>query len=641
MTDKKQAGNEPDTEVELMELYARVKSSALPALICGLIGFALAFSYAKSPDKSYSATAKFTIESGGGGGFPSIGGLLPGSLGGRAGRDEMGLAQDKIMSRDFIISLFPVTGIDKDPFFNGENEGPGSLSLVFGSTERSPEAKIGKIVRTYRASVSVNTSLDSGIINLTVRHTDPEAAALLANTIMDTHIENIENRRLAADRRQVDLMKDRLLRAQGDLDAASNAARLYAVENNVGSERELGASSLNMAQFRRQFDRLDAILAGIDYIERQQRQSAPSDRLVLSEFFTEHPLAFTPLQQDLGWSSNQDTFPFPSAARIEALRQPYSEQRGKLQRTLRVIEEEASQTATSAGKYAELQREIEVQKSIYEALVSRFEARSLSAELRDENVQRIQYANPPLRPSAPRVPVYALMGFALATMAMLLFGLVRSWRSGKLYTAKSIAENMQMPVLASNITRAVGSRLQPVAKLAQRSKHLNNIELLDLTTTLQEDHVKTLCVFSVSNLSIAHNLATVLGNRMADEPGSVAIVDLGRRSKDARELALPKNGVLARAEKLSLVQFFRWDKTSSKDSMTFDESLDRLQEDFDLLVIICATPKWGLMHNRVAMKRADCILLLAEPGKTTKHDLEWIKRIRSRQPESRIELVLA
>jgi len=639
MTDYEPARDGDDSEVDLMDVYARVRPSLLPALIIGILSAIAMFFYAKNLEKTYSATAKFVISEGGKSSLSDFGGLVANFIPSGGGSGESLLVSDKIMSRDFILDLFPQTGIDNDPFFNGANSRPSLRSWVFGKNPSTPEAITERIVKKYRKSVKVDNFDDNGVISLHVKHSDPVEASRLANTIMDTHIRNIDEKRIAADQRQVDLMRKRLLIARTDLDEALQAARVYAVENSVRSKEELGASSLNLTRFRKELERLQAIQKGIDYIE-EQRAAEPEGSLKLSDFFAKHPLAFTPLQNDLGWSNNRGTIPFPSATQLAGLKQPLLDELGQLQRTLSVMENEAARNSEAAGRLAELERDIQVQKSIYTALVGQFEARALSADLQDKNVERIQTATPPLAPSSPRVLRIALLGLLLGAFAVLALGLIRSWRSGKIYLARHIERLFQQSVMVSDIGQSVGTRPLPINKLMQQSQQRNNPELLDLALSLRDEGARSLCVLGVPNLLVARNLAIVLGSSLVKDGKRVAVVDLARRNANAKASVFQETGTLAKGEEDADVSIFRWVNNSEETALSLDDALLQLETDFDHTVIICASLKWGGLRNKIAMSRADHIILLAQKSMTTKRDTAAVNKIISGAGEARTTLTL-
>lgn len=642
MTDYDQASKSDSAEIDLVELFATVKPSLPLALVFGALCSGAALFYAQNLEKIYTTTAKFVIKGGSGGRIPDVSAFVPGFSGVDGGNREGALVTDKIMSRDFIDSLIEKTdlGIEDDPYFTGEGDRPDPMTFVFGEREVTSEQEREAIVNAYRNKiVGVETSRTSGVVNLRVRHPDPVRAARIANTIMETHIDNIETKRIEDDQRQVDLMKGRLTRAQLDLEKALDAARLYALENNLRSEEELGASSLNLTQFRRQVERLNAILAGIGYIE-ERRVVTPSGSMNLNDFFAKHPVAFTPLQRDLRWDADQGVVPLPPLGELASLRQSFIDEREQLQRTLRIMENEAAQNADAAGQLSQLQRNIEVQKTVYTTLVSRTEARSLSAALQGESVERIQWAPPPLRPSSPRVLLWALVAFVAGTLLTFIIGLARSWRAGTLYTANSITRLLPAATPVTTLKRTVNTRLSPIKAIEQRLRRTDDAELFDLAAILQENDIRRLSIIGAPSLPASHNLATMLGGIMAEGGERIAVVSLARRDKGGGKIMGQNWGLLVKTETTENLTILRWIAGTDAESMTLEEALAQANETFDRTITVCAPLEWGVLRNRVALAQADHVLLVTRKGKTTKHDVKWADRLISQVPGIGHSLVL-
>ena len=637
MTDYEQTAPSDAGEIDLTELFARIKPSIIPALIVGGLCAIAAFFYTQTVERVYVARAQYIIEEDAGGSLPSLGGLVSTIIPSGSGSGETDLAADRIMSREFITSLFDETGIDKDPFFTRGKS--NALLSWFKSDEKTSEEELEAVIETYREVVSL-VPAENGLINLYVSHSDRVIAASIANMIMEAHIANIENKRKVSSARQVELVRERLLLAQEQLDKALEEARVYAVENSVGSQEQLIASSLNLTRFRRELTRLDSVLAGVDYIATQRAADSNSE-LDLDDFFTKFPLAFAPLRRDFGWTTNTGTLAFPSSSRLLDARQNLLNERDQLLRTIRVMEKEATQNADAAGTQAELQRNIEVQKSIYTAMVSQFEARDLSAVLQDENVERIQDATPPLKPSLPRVLRIVVLSFILGSLAVLLINFLRSWGNDRLYSSNSLRKILPLPVQATNIGRSVGTRLQSASQIAQKSKKLRNVGLLDLIATLR-DEPGTVSIVGLSGLAAPHNMAVILGNALAAGNGknSVALVDLSGLNDSSSPTTFQDVGILDKAKGASDVQTFDWTQKGPQEKrQPFGEAIASLKKTYTQVVIICAPLQVGLAQNRVAMKHADRLLVVAAVNKSTVQAAELANKLRARVPQTQADLI--
>lgn len=633
----------PDNiEIDLSEIYFAVRPFFIAAIIAGLLASAAGFFYAQSLERIYTANAVFTIKENPNSRIPGLGGVFSSLMPASGVSNEAALAAEKIGSRDFIIDLFDKTGIRDDPFFTGEDRRPSLLGMVKrairGSTESTPEGEIARIVGTYRKNVNVNLSATSGVLNLRVNHSDPATTAELANTIMNTYIDKIESDLSNDATRQVELTKDRLLEAQADLEAALEALRVHTIENNVVLTQEVSVDSLGLTSFRKQLERLDSVIEGIDYIE-EQRATSSSDMIDIDDFVTEHPAAFGPLKSDLGWTIDEGEVPFPNPAIISRLRQTLAKEREVVQRTFRIKEAEASRNTRAASTLALLQRDVEVQKTIYTGLVGQYNARELGAELQGDMVERIQRATPPLQPSSPRVPLIMLMAFAQGFLAMLAFGLVKWWRSGRLYTAKRIGRALDTPVLIEGFGRATETR-NTFRKKLRRS---GDPRLTHLALSLREEGVRTLSILGVPRSPIVHRLAGILAIGLADQAEQVAVLDLSPGKGDEGKGTIHSHGIFTKAETVGSTTTFDWVEhpAGQQDALPLSDAMSRIEASFDYTIAVCGPLGNGIARNRVALNRTDRILLVAQKGTTTQQEIDWVNRILPDTAKSELVLLVA
>jgi len=608
-------------EIDLSVLFTIFRRSIVYAVIfgglCGLGGLL----YANTLDKLYKATAQFVVE-GGSSASPiqAITGLLPGistSLGG-GGSSETDRANDKIMSRDFIIGLFKTTHISEDPFFSIKNEAglrpPQPLS---DSVDLADLKKIQSIVNVYRKRVSVDVN-PSGVIEVVATHMVPDTAADIANAIVSDYLDSLEDKTQKSNSRQIMLIEKRLITAQERLDSALSRARVFAVENNIASREVLGQNSLQLTQFRRKIKQLENVLAGVAFLREQT-----SGTINLHEVITTYPTAFPTLENRLQWSPGQSSVPRPSLRVLDNLELSLSQERSQLVRSSQILEEEAGQSAESAGRLVELDREVAVRKAIYEGLVTQFEAMNLGNDLKSEKGEWIQRASPPIVASYPKALLIAALASAIGAVLCLGFCLVMASRSGRLYTISQITQANGVRPAATQIGRAIASLNTLMLQIKTGSPQVDKVDLMGMALTLQDSQFKVVSVLSLPYTRISRHLAILLGGVMVSGNKKVAVVDLSRGR--ASNKAVSDFGSFEEKALSPSVNLMIWTDKSAQDKADFVSSIQSVLSSYDKVLICCAPFERNLKQNKVIFGHSDHIVLVNSKGKTTAHATQQVK----------------
>ena len=630
MTDINTASH--DNEIDLLNILSIIRPALIPAIIVALLLGMATFLAARTLDREYTATARFAIadRSSEGQNKFSASGVLSAFVPG--GNKESERAADKIMSRDFIMALFEETGIDEDPFFTKDGDSAGPLAtlqaLAFGPPETPTFAQtINRIVGAYREAVTVVVN-NNAVIDLTVTHPEPERAAILANQIVQAHLDNIDEGIFENDQRQVTLMESRLVAAQRKLDLAMRAARDFAVENSVRSREELNANSLRLDHFRREAERLDQVLAGLTIL--REARSAAAARLDLRPLVSQYPIALTILQREFGWDARESNVPVPAMSRIEQLYEDFEEELRQLRQAVRTLESEAEQSASAAGRLAELEREITVRQAVYSALVNQVEATSLGAALNDTRGEWIQRAASPPGPSAPRKALMAAIAMILGFLAFMGWHLAITIRRGTLYSTSAFTDLLGVPPAAE-----ISSRL-----LGRRKKYLP-AEIVEFVYALHVAGNRRILVLGAPGPSLAQTLATVVAEGIANNDLSIAVLDLYRKTDTETLSTIRSTGTLENVRENGYVTVLRWiEQGPLKGQTDLASALDDLANRFDKLVIVGTNINSGILQNMIALEKADRAILVFRKGITRKNSVERIRKMISKNPKIERSMIL-
>jgi len=265
-----------DDEIDLAELFAALWSQWFLIGVTTFLATVAAIYYAVAiAEPVYDARAKFAFEekSGGLSGLGDLGGLaaLAGvSAGGGSGPSAT--LEDRIKSRDFILSIAERAGLFDDPEFNppfGELSLRGRIQVAVGISQRreySRAAEIAQIVEAFNERVVVAIG-DGGLVSITTSHIDPDRAATITNAIVEKALEDILSDQKAKSRAQIDYLAGELLQVQSELEAAADAIADYAVENDLASDQELARASAQLVLLRDQRDTITELLDALDALE--------------------------------------------------------------------------------------------------------------------------------------------------------------------------------------------------------------------------------------------------------------------------------------------------------------------------------------------------------------------------------------
>jgi hypothetical protein len=127
-------------------------------------------------------------------------------------------------------------------------------------------------------------------------------------------------------------------------------------------------------------------------------------------------------------------------------------------------------SADEASELLALQREAKVQEATYNALVEQYKSKSITSGFVEASGTISQSAVPPIKPSAPKSSLILALGAILGVFAGCGIALARGIASGRLHTARAVAE----AVMAGKVFRMKRSSVpsEVVANLAGTSKYL-------------------------------------------------------------------------------------------------------------------------------------------------------------------------
>lgn len=636
-----------DDEIDLAELFAALWSQWFLIGVTTFLATVAAIYYAVAiAEPVYDARAKFAFEekSGGLSGLGDLGGLaaLAGvSAGGGSGPSAT--LEDRIKSRDFILSIAERAGLFDDPEFNppfGELSLRGRIQVAVGISQRreySRAAEIAQIVEAFNERVAVAIG-DGGLVSITTSHIDPDRAATITNAIVEKALEDILSDQKAKSRAQIDYLAGELLQVQSELEAAADAIADYAVENDLASDQELARASAQLVLLRDQRDTITELLEALDALEAFAADDEGFTAPVRNALIDSHPVVRSnDFRRLVDWSSNPSLWTLPSVEQTADARANLEIRLTEVTRTMDEFQDLARQNANAASELASLEREATVQKTIYEVMVRQFETQRITEGFQAAIADIYEMAVPPVVPTSPRKPLIAALGLVLGLFIGSGLALVISMRRGVLYTRRAVAEALGAEIAASGLSRYFGRLVARVGRLSAKFQRRPHAQLEEIAVEVAQAGPKRVLIAPTSSAPLAGGVGLYLASAMAE--AGAAVIDLTG--------TLNVKGITPSASK-GFLDSFRMDdgltifKTTGKTRiapLAVDQIISEIEEDFERVIVICPRVGEGAPVTAALAPRAQWVVSVVRAGRTTRAQADRLKSLLKRAGDARSTLI--
>jgi len=636
-----------DDEIDLAELFRALLSQWFLIGLTTLVGGFLAIYYAVAiAEPKYEASVKFAMEDSASGlsslgelgAVAALAGLSSGGGGGPAATIE-----DRITSRDFILNLAQNVELFEDPEFNPPMEEPGLLGQMLVATGISSsavpsiEAKTETILGVYRKAVSVSTSAE-GIIQISFSHKVPERASQIANATMELALQEILEDKKQKSRAQIDYLASELLDVQENLEAATQAIADYAIRNDLASDQELARASAQLVVLRHRQESYLSQLAALEQLLKLSKDGSDWSPAIAERLGTNFPsVRDNEFRRILGWGVERATWSLPPVDVLEGAFSFLTLRNADLEDTITEFESLARRNANSFAELSALEREVTVQKTIYEAMVQQFETKSIADGFQVAIADIFETAVPPLRPETPKKPIVAALGLVLGLLQGIVIALMRRSKRSIVYTQSALAEETGQPIVASKVSGRWAKSNRNLREAFARVQSRINPQLDQVAIELsQDDSARVLFVPTVSKDASAF-VSLYVANAISGHEARTAIVDLSDSftTKDQTERA--SVGALAGVTVSDALDAFV--PASGYSVASLSASIAKLRSEFEQIVIVAPVVGEGAPVAAAVAKDVTSVVTIVRTGKTTRAQLQRINSIFERFPDVRRMLI--
>lgn len=559
--------------------------------------------------------------------------------------------------------------LDRDPEFNpaiGESAPPPSDRV-------DPQGR-GRAVSTLLSNLDVNREGLSYAITVAYESPSATTAARIANAVVQQYVAGQVGTKSAATARANDFLSDRLAEMRAQVLAADTAVQRYRAENNLFAasdvstvtQEELSSLSTQLAQARAEQAAAQARLSsaraqlnrgrsGEELGEaldspvvsqlRAQRAEASREVAALRERYGErHP----DLQRATEALRDTDAQIAAEVRRIVAnvsIQANVANQRtGSLAGSLGQAQGQLAADNAASVRLAELERNAESAKTLYQAFLDRYKQTSAQQGLERSDSYIVTGARVPGAPSSPNPLMYIALALVAAlagsTGAVLLLQMLERG----LETSEAVERRLDVPALASIPDpatlpdyRRTGVPAPLIDLVAARPQSLFAESFRSLRTSIQFARGEGPTVVAVTSALPGEGKTTtaICLARSAALAGTRALLvdcdprrrassrafNLGKRPGLMEVLAgsAPVDEALARDEASGAFVLAQRSEVSAGKQLgehaQLGVLLDKLRERFDLIVLDTA-PVIPVDEARVIASLADGVILLVRWRKT-------------------------
>jgi succinoglycan biosynthesis transport protein ExoP len=404
---------------------------------------------------------------------------------------ELKILQSDLLATQVIREL----NLDRRTDFAGPPPAPSSsLDLTPDSLQTDP-SRVSAMVGSFKGSLRVALSPNTRIIEVHYRSPDPQMAANVVNTLMQTYVENNFKARFESTMQASDWLSKQLVDLQMKVETSQEKLVRYQKEHEIlGTDEKQNIITSKLDELNKQLttaesDRMDkealyrlvesgdpdAIASSAGGLQDAGSGSQAASALMESLRAKQADLKiqaadlstqFGPSYPKLTQLNNQlkeiDAQIQAEMKKIESkVRGQYTtalQRESMLHDALEKQKQEANKLNESAITYNLLKRDAETYRTLYEGILQRLKEASVSAGLKSNNFRIVDSARPPQGPIEPNVPrnlMFAvILGLASGVgLAFLLEGLDNTVRTTEQAQAISGLASLGMIPLGSKSAR--------------------------------------------------------------------------------------------------------------------------------------------------------------------------------------------
>lgn len=355
-----------------------------------------------------------------------------------------------------------------------------SNARVADNTARDETVILNDIVENFKGSVSVERSPRSFVVNISVKSTDPEKAARLANAVADTFAVDALDARLDSARRASAWLSERLTQLKSQLRESEEAVSKFRSENNLVrtanmtlNEQQLSEMNARLVTARTEtaaakvkYDQLQQMLQAGGYEKAQalpevlrsgvvaslRAQEADVSRReadLVARYGERHPLVVNvraeraDVQKAILAETERLATNLKNEYKVSQARQT------ALETNLREVTGLTETDDKTSVRLRELERTAVVNKMLFEDFLSRAKLTQEQATFEARDSRVISLATPPASASFPKKSATLLLSIVVGIILGVLISILIEILNAGFTTNEQVEQLLNLPVLTS------------------------------------------------------------------------------------------------------------------------------------------------------------------------------------------------
>ena len=375
----------------------------------------------------------------------------------------------KILQSDLLaLQVIRDLNLDRRPELGGQ--APPSIDLAPDPLQSDP-SRASAAIGSFKGSLRVNLSPNTRIIEVHYRSTEPQVAATVVNTLMQTFVENNFKARFDSTMQASDWLQKQLVDLQMKVETSQEKLVRYQREHEIlGIDEKQNITMAKLDELNKQFTSAESERMDKEALYRLVESGDP-DAIASSAGSIEDsgPGAQSPSQlldtlrgkqADIKIQAADLNTQFgPSYPKLTQLNNQLKEIDSQIQAEMKKIaskvrgqyatalqrenmlrdafekqKQEANKLNESAIEYTLLKRDVETNRQLYEGLLQKLKEAGVSAGLKSNNFRIVDSARPPTGPIEPNIPRNLMFAVVLGLasgvgLAFLLEGLDNTVRT--------------------------------------------------------------------------------------------------------------------------------------------------------------------------------------------------------------------
>jgi polysaccharide biosynthesis transport protein len=378
---------------------------------------------------------------------------------------ELKILQSDLLATQVIREL----NLDRRPEIGGPAPAP-SAELSPDPLQSDP-VRASAMVGSFKSNLKVSLSPNTRIIEVHYRSPDPQMAATVVNTLMQTYVENNFKARFESTMQASDWLQKQLVDLQMKVETSQEKLVRYQKEHEIlGTDEKQNIimeklDELNKALTNAESERMDkealyrliqsgdpdAIASSAGGLQGGATNSQSDSQLLgtlrakqaelkiqAAELNTQFGPAYPKLTQLNNQLKEIDSEIQAEMKKIASMiRGEYTtalQRESMLRDALEKQKQEANKLNESAIQYTLLKRDVDTNRQLYEGLLQKMKEAGVSAGLKSNNFRIVDSARPPQAPIEPNIPRNLMFAIVLGLasgigLAFLLEGLDNTVRT--------------------------------------------------------------------------------------------------------------------------------------------------------------------------------------------------------------------